>query len=234
MQVDDNKNNALQFQLGEVEQTTVLQTEKQIVVCVKVAQGKFFSAQQSQSREETVTIVKGEGRYEMDGESKTIAPISLIKLTADKVCKIFNDRLETLVLYFVSIPSENLSNEQYVRLKQNCFEIKTGNSECIYELFGIYGNGPAQSHSMAVVDIAEKGYSQEHYHPKVEESYVVIQGNAKLDVDGKSTELNVGDAALIPVGKKHQIWNIGCEVLSFLAVVTPPWNDKCGIYTPLK
>ena len=63
MQVDDNKNNALQFQLGEVEQTTVLQTEKQTVVCVKVAQGKFFSAQQSQSREETVTIVKGEGRY---------------------------------------------------------------------------------------------------------------------------------------------------------------------------
>ena len=32
---------------------------------------------------------------------------------------------------------------------------------------------------------AEKGYSQEHYHPKVEESYVVMQGNAKLDVDRK-------------------------------------------------
>ena len=234
MQVQASQNDASQLQLGEVEQTTVLKTDKQTIVRVKIAQGKCFAALQRQGCEETVTIVKGEGRFEMGDESKTIAPISLIKLTADKVCQIFNDRQETLELYFVSVPSENLNTELYVRMKEDCYKIETGTKECIRELFGIYGNGPAQSHSMAVVDISEEGYSQEHYHPEVEESYVVIQGSAKLDIAGESAELKIGDAAVIPVGKKHQIWNNGRQVLTFLAVVTPPWNQQCGIYTPMK
>jgi mannose-6-phosphate isomerase-like protein (cupin superfamily) len=232
--LDIKKQDVVKYSLGEVEQKICLKSDQQIVLLVQVAQGKCFEARQQAGREETVTIVKGEGRYVIDDESKTITPITLIKLTASKVCQIVNDHQETLMLYFVSVPSNNQSEEPYVRNREHCYEIKTGTNERIYELFGIYGNGPSVSHSVALVDVGPGGGSQEHYHPKVDESYFMIQGSAKLTIEEKVTELNGYDSASVPVGKKHQISNIGSRNLIFLAIVTPPWTQDCGIYTPTK
>lgn len=219
------------YQLGEVEQKVALRTDKQTVLLVQVTQGKYFEANQRTGHEETITIVKGEGRYVMGEESKVITPMTLIKLTASKVCKIFNDHQEALVLFFVTVPSDSKSEEPYMRNKKDCFEIKTGTREWIYELFGLYNNGPSVSHSIALVIVEPGGGSHEHYHPEVEESYFLVEGTANLVIEGESTELHPYDGALIPIGKKHQISNIGTKNLIFIAPVTPPWTQKCGIYS---
>lgn len=232
--LDIEKQDVVKYSLGDVEQKVCLKSDQQTVLLVQVAHGKCFEARQQAGREETVTLVKGEGRYVIDGQSKTITSMTLIKLTASKVCKIVNDHQEPLMLYFVTVPSNNQSEESYVRNRKQCFKIKTGTNERIYELFGIYGNGPCVSHSVALVKVSPGGGSQEHKHPKVNESYFMIQGSAKLTIEEKATELNGYDSAIIPVGKKHQISTIGSKNLIFLAIVTPPWTQDCGIYTPIE
>ncbi len=213
-----------------VESRVILDTKDQFISEIEIAPGKCFEASQEQGREETVTVIQGTGALEIGDESHEVSPTCLLKLVANKTHKIFNRSKEAIKLCYASTPSDNPSEEIYIRRKEGCYEIKTGNRERICELFGIYGNGPAKSHSVALVEIDQGGGSSPHVHPVVEESYVIIDGSAKLVVGEKTLFPKAGEAVAIPVGVRHQITNIGDSVLRFIAVVTPPWTQECGIY----
>lgn len=58
-----------------------------------------------------------------------------------------------------------------------------------------------------------------HVHEVDEETYVVISGKGILIIDGKETEVNVGDISLCKKGRNHGIKNIDQEDLVLIAVV---------------
>lgn len=213
-----------------VEPKILLDTEQQYIAQIDVAPGQCFEATQEEGREETVTLIKGVGVLDIGETSEEISDTYLVKLGAQKAVKIFNRSKETLQLCFVSTPSSNASKDIYTRNKEGCSEYEAGNKERIYEFFGKYNNGPCVSHSIALIEIDEGGGSSAHVHPVVEESYVMIEGDAKLIVGDKVLYPKAGEAVAIPVGVLHQITNIGKEALRFIAVVTPPWTQDCGIY----
>jgi quercetin dioxygenase-like cupin family protein len=215
---------------GEASSSVILSTDQQLIARVQIASGQCFEAKQMEGREETVTLVKGTGRLEIDEEKTVFSSVSLVKLTAGKVCRIFNDSNEMLEMCFVSVPSANSSDEAYVRDKGGCYEIKTGNREHIYEFFGIYGNGPSVSHSVALVEIENEGGSHSHIHPIVEETYVITDGVGRLTISGTERDVQTWDVVSIPVGEKHQISNLNAGMLQLLAIVTPPWTQDCGVY----
>lgn len=118
------------------------------------------------------------------------------------------------------------TDEVLVRKKEDCFEIKTGRNERIYELLGTESK-TAQKLSIALVEIEKNGSSNAHLHPVVEECYIMLQGEARLVIEGRERILKPGDVAYIPIGKVHQIFNDKAETLKFYAACAPAWTPDC-------
>jgi mannose-6-phosphate isomerase len=55
-------------------------------------------------------------------------------------------------------------------------------------------------------------------HFKRSEHWIVVEGQAKLILDGKEILLKPGDSIDIPQGSAHRIGNIGESLLSFIEV----------------
>jgi len=105
--------------------------------------------------------------------------------------------------------------------------IHTPTGERIYELIGsAEASGKASKHSLAEVVIPPGKSSEPHYHKTAEETYYLLQGKARMDIDGKEFTLVSGQAVLIEPGEVHQIFNQGEGELRFLAVCSPPWTAE--------
>lgn len=113
-----------------------------------------------------------------------------------------------------------------VRKKADCYEINTANKERIYELLGTVSH-TAQKLSIALVEIEKNGSSNAHLHPVVEECYIMVEGQARLVIEGKAIVLKPRDVAYIPIGKVHQIFNDHEKTLKFYAVCAPAWTPDC-------
>jgi mannose-6-phosphate isomerase-like protein (cupin superfamily) len=62
----------------------------------------------------------------------------------------------------------------------------------------------------------------------VTERYVIVQGEAIANVDGRSTgPLGPGDIVVIPAGASQQITNTGDADLVFYCVCTPRFTSAC-------
>lgn len=89
----------------------------------------------------------------------------------------------------------------------------------------------AQNQSLAEATIAPGGATTEHFHPRAEEIYYILRGTARLRIEEETRVLKVGDAALIPAGKKHKIWNSGDEDLVFLCCCAPSYSHEDTVLT---
>lgn len=224
---------------GEVKITNQLSTDRQTVKLVEIFKGGSFEPTMDQGTEETLVFLNGSS-IEIDGETKTATPNSLVRLTSGKAHKIFNDQVDKLSLYWIQARDKTAPalsgtghQEPYLRKKEDCEEIKAKpDVELIYELYGQpQKHGGAQMHSVALVDIAKGGSSDEHFHPVVEETYMIAEGEGRLLIDSEVISVRAGDAKVIPVGKMHQIFNEGSETLKLVVVCVPFWTFDCGIYT---
>tara|TARA_Y100000592_G_scaffold47176_1_gene74950 strand:+ start:14846 stop:15187 length:342 start_codon:yes stop_codon:yes gene_type:complete len=61
------------------------------------------------------------------------------------------------------------------------------------------------------------------YHHKRSEHWVVVQGFAKVTLDGEEIQLVAGENIFIPIGSSHRIENVGDDELIFIEV-------QCGTY----
>jgi quercetin dioxygenase-like cupin family protein len=78
--------------------------------------------------------------------------------------------------------------------------------------------------SLAEATLAAGQTTQRHYHRTAEEIYLVIEGEGELEVDGETTAVGPGDAALIPPGSWHEI---GAKThLRFLCCCAPPYSHE--------
>lgn len=101
--------------------------------------------------------------------------------------------------------------------------------EIIYEMFGTAAGGSEQ-HSVAQIVIPPGKASLKHYHPVAEESYTVLSGAARLDMDGETAMLGPGDSVMILPHQIHQIFNIGHTDLVLLVICVPAWTPDNSVY----
>ena len=84
-------------------------------------------------------------------------------------------------------------------------------------------------HLMMVRANMEPGRSHPfHSHPTREEMIYIISGKAEQWVGQQKKILGPGDMAFIPMGEIHGTWNVGDEMLVFLAILSPAKADEPG------
>jgi len=103
--------------------------------------------------------------------------------------------------------------------------------EVIYELIGNVAGG-SKVHSLAQITLLPGKASRKHYHPEAEESYYILAGSGRIEMDGEKRDVSAGDAVMIPPEVVHQIFNTGAgqENLVFVAVCVPAWTADNSVY----
>ena len=100
----------------------------------------------------------------------------------------------------------------------------TDSGEIITELIGKASmDGEMFNHSLARIVIPPGKSSSPHYHKNSQETYYILQGEGRMDIDGEIHILHPGTACHILQGEKHRIENKGVVNLEFLAVCVPAW-----------
>ena len=81
--------------------------------------------------------------------------------------------------------------------------------------------------SLAVARIPPGVTTQLHRLNDTEETYIIKKGCGVLEIDGEKSELQLGDAIIIPAGASQKISNIGDEDLEFFCLCTPRFLPEC-------
>lgn len=92
-------------------------------------------------------------------------------------------------------------------------------------------NSSIRNQSLAEATLPPGEATQEHYHPKAEEIYYILQGSGRLRIGAEERETGVGDAIAIPPGQKHKLWNTGDTPLVLLCCCSPCYEHADTIMT---
>jgi mannose-6-phosphate isomerase-like protein (cupin superfamily) len=117
----------------------------------------------------------------------------------------------------------------YIQNAKNVTPLQSAHGEIVYELLGA-GAGGSEAHSVAQVVLPPGKASLKHYHPLAEESYTILSGTARIEIDGERATLGPGDSVAIRPPQMHQIFNDGGADLVFLAVCVPAWTPDNSVY----
>lgn len=85
-------------------------------------------------------------------------------------------------------------------------------------------NSAIRNQSLAEARLPVGGATQEHYHARTEEIYYITHGRGRMRIGEAEREVRAGDAIAIPPGQRHQIRNIGSEVLRLLCCCAPAYE----------
>lgn len=102
--------------------------------------------------------------------------------------------------------------------KVPAFTTKDGSE--IRELLA-HRNSAIRAQSLAEARVPVGGCTALHYHPLTEEIYYILSGTGQMRIGEELREVGPGDAIAIPPGRRHQITNVGDEVLKFLCCCAP-------------
>jgi len=94
-----------------------------------------------------------------------------------------------------------------------------------------YRNSCLRHQSLAEARLGAGSSTQEHYHIKTEEIYLITAGIGRVRIEGESRDVRAGDAIAIPAGKKHKLWNIGASPLHLLCTCVPAYEDADTVLT---
>src|SRR5262245_60943109 len=89
-----------------------------------------------------------------------------------------------------------------------------------------YRNSSIRNQSLAEARLPVGASTQEHYHAKTEEIYLITAGSGRMRIEGENAEVKAGDAIAIPPGKKHKLWNTGAEPLTLLCCCAPCYEHS--------
>jgi len=81
--------------------------------------------------------------------------------------------------------------------------------------------------SLAVARVLPGVTTQLHRLNGTEETYIIKRGSGALEIDGEKSELQLGDAIIIPAGASQKISNTGHEDLEFFCLCTPRFLPEC-------
>lgn len=85
-------------------------------------------------------------------------------------------------------------------------------------------NAPVEKQSLAEASMTPGQSTDRHYHKNSEEFYFLLEGAARMEIDGETRDVGPGDAILIPAGARHQI--TAKSNLRFLCCCAPPYEHS--------
>lgn len=57
-----------------------------------------------------------------------------------------------------------------------------------------------------------------HYHENMQETFILIKGEARIIVDNEQAELREGDVVVVPIGSIHSMENVGKNDVEYIVV----------------
>lgn len=85
-------------------------------------------------------------------------------------------------------------------------------------------NSVIRLQSLAEARLAPGAKTQAHFHPRTEEIYYILAGEARMRLGDEVRQVGPGDAIAIPPREPHQITNTGSEPLVFLCCCAPAYE----------
>jgi mannose-6-phosphate isomerase-like protein (cupin superfamily) len=85
-------------------------------------------------------------------------------------------------------------------------------------------NSCIRNQSLAEARLPAGASTAHHYHPKTEEIYYILSGEARMRIGQEIAAVRPGDAIAIPPGLPHQITNTGRGPLVFLCCCAPAYE----------
>ena len=86
------------------------------------------------------------------------------------------------------------------------------------------GNSSLRRQSLAEARVAPGRSTEEHFHPKAEEIYYILEGKGLMSIDGEEREIGHGDGIVILPGSRHKVWNTGQSDLVILCCCSPAYG----------
>ncbi|NOZ83025.1 MAG: cupin domain-containing protein [Euryarchaeota archaeon] len=80
--------------------------------------------------------------------------------------------------------------------------------------------------SVAIARLEEGCAARKHLHRESEEVYYIISGSGVVHVGGESSQVEAGDAVLIPANTPHFAVNTGRGELVILCASSPPYSHE--------
>ena len=78
---------------------------------------------------------------------------------------------------------------------------------------------------LGIDEIVVNSSSDPHSHEDREEVLYFLSGRGRVQVDGEEIRVKSGYCVLLPIGKIHRVINDGEEILRFVAVVAPAFEE---------
>ncbi len=85
---------------------------------------------------------------------------------------------------------------------------------------------PVLHQSLAEASLAPGVATTRHRHALSEEFYYVMEGQALIEIEEESAQIQVGDVVLISPGKAHKIRNNSTGPLRILCACSPPYAHE--------
>ena len=103
-----------------------------------------------------------------------------------------------------------------------------GDKTRIKELLHPEKNNVEINYSLAHATVAPGEASVPHIL-SYSEAYYILAGTGNMHVDEEEKVVKKGDLVYIPPKANQWIENIGTTDLTFICIVSPPWNPDCEI-----
>ena len=114
--------------------------------------------------------------------------------------------------------------EKYLVRAEESPEFSTGERCYITELCNSESNADA---SLAIARVEVGVTTQLHSLTATAETYIVIEGTGRMEVDGLEFAISTGDQVVIPPGISQRVTNIGDADLRFHCLCTPRFLPQC-------
>ena len=111
----------------------------------------------------------------------------------------------------------------FVKYLKDCHEFIAGDDSILRELLHPEKQDLQIHYSLARAKVAPGQVTKPH-KLKSSEVYYILQGQARMHIDGESFEVSEDCAISIPPASTQYIENTGGSDLAFLCIVDPPWR----------
>ena len=83
-------------------------------------------------------------------------------------------------------------------------------------------SGDTSTDNLAIAWVmVEPGATQQPHHHVPEQSYVVVSGQGRIQVDSEIADVKAGDLVYVPSNAEHAVENVGTEMLIYVSVAVP-------------
>lgn len=113
-----------------------------------------------------------------------------------------------------------------VKNPRDCSYSRVLDGTLLCELLHPQREGLKMNFSLAHAILKPGEASLPHRLKKSTEVYYIIEGEAIMHINDERRRVKAGDAIFIPPKAVQYIRNIGDSILSFLCIVSPPWQKE--------